>query len=162
MTNGVVPHSAGIDTEMQCGRGFSHTKGWIFVDTNYIWYQVLLVLLLLYLWQQIFYNCKYTWRPADVHSRLIASLLPVTIITKEKHPIYVSADQSWIRWWWSWTVVWSQHRYGISVGWYAQYRDMKILLCWQDKIGWLKFMNLKLDRLYLLFALRGINLLNRW
>jgi hypothetical protein len=87
MTNGVVPHSAGIDTEMQCGRGFSHTKGWIFVDTNYIWYQLLLVILLLYLWQQIFYNCKYTGQP-DVHSRLIASLLPVTI-TKEKHPVFL-------------------------------------------------------------------------
>ena len=35
MKKGIVPHSAGIDTEMQCGGGFSHTKGWIFVDTNY-------------------------------------------------------------------------------------------------------------------------------
>ena len=43
-TNGVVPRSAGIDTEMQCGEGFSHTKGWldiwiqIIFDINYYWF----------------------------------------------------------------------------------------------------------------------------
>ena len=35
MTNGVIPRSAGIDTAdaMWVG-GFSHTKDWIFVDTQ--------------------------------------------------------------------------------------------------------------------------------
>ena len=57
IANGVVPDS-GIDTEMQCGRDLVIQRVG-YLDTNYIWYQVLLILLLLlYIWQQIFYNCK--------------------------------------------------------------------------------------------------------
>ena len=78
--------------------------GWIFVDTQitfdikYYWFfcyctfdsRVIVPLTADFLQLQIYRTTR------DVHSRLIASLLPVTIITKEKHPIYVSADQSWI------------------------------------------------------------------
>ena len=132
---------------------FSHTKGWIFVDTNYIWYQVLLVLLLLDLWQQIFYNCKYTGQP-DVHSRLIASLLPVTIITKEKHPIYVSADHGYDD---------DHELYDLSTDMGFQLVGMSSTEIWKyysaDRIKLVNFMNLKLDRL----SIQGnVNQLNRW
>jgi hypothetical protein len=80
---------------MQCGGGFSHTKGWLDICgyklhliSSTIGSSVIVPLTADFLQLQIYRTTR------DVHSRLIASLL-VTIITKEKHPIYVSADHGY-------------------------------------------------------------------